>query len=237
MTTTSGGEGWWLASDGNWYPPETHPDRQQGAPAAGAAVHPPAGPIATDFFFGASSGQPGVSAAPTYQPDPRYAQPRWATSTPAPVATGPAGLQLASLGARAGAYLIDWMVLAAIGFVAVRFLTLHRTQTSAFPATQSGPPIVVLVLIGLAVSLAYFAVLDGWFQTLGKRVVGLAVRDELTGRPVGIGRAFLRRFVFDALFGLFLVPGIAYCIRPLMDPKGQALHDKAGRSVVVQVKT
>ena len=21
-------EGWWLASDGNWYPPETHPDRQ-----------------------------------------------------------------------------------------------------------------------------------------------------------------------------------------------------------------
>ncbi len=24
------GPGWWLASDGNWYPPETHPD---GAPA------------------------------------------------------------------------------------------------------------------------------------------------------------------------------------------------------------
>src|SRR4051794_28124641 len=27
MTDTSPGPGWWLASDGNWYPPHLHPDQ------------------------------------------------------------------------------------------------------------------------------------------------------------------------------------------------------------------
>ncbi|HEY3943452.1 MAG TPA: hypothetical protein VGL60_13355 [Acidimicrobiales bacterium] len=31
MSTTMGGPGWWLASDGRWYPPETHPDYQDPA--------------------------------------------------------------------------------------------------------------------------------------------------------------------------------------------------------------
>lgn len=237
MSTTSGGEGWWLASDGNWYPPETHPDRQQGAPTGATTVQPPAGPVATDFFFGAPAAQPGAGTAPAYQPSSPYTQPMWATNTPAPAAKGPAGMQFASFGARAGAYLIDWAILAAVGFVVVRYLTFHRQPEPVYPPTHSGPSIVVLELIGLAVSLLYFAVLDGWFQTVGKRVVGLAVRDELTGRPVGAGRAFLRRFVFDALFAVFLVPGIINCLRAQSDPKGQTLHDKVGRSVVVQVKT
>ena len=38
MGTTGGGEGWWLASDGNWYPPETHPSRL-------TALPPPAPPV------------------------------------------------------------------------------------------------------------------------------------------------------------------------------------------------
>lgn len=28
MTDTSQGPGWWLASDGQWYPPESHPNYQ-----------------------------------------------------------------------------------------------------------------------------------------------------------------------------------------------------------------
>ena len=31
MSDTSQGPGWWLASDGKWYPPEQHPSRQPGA--------------------------------------------------------------------------------------------------------------------------------------------------------------------------------------------------------------
>ncbi len=32
MSDTSQGEGWWIASDGRWYAPELHPDRQRLAP-------------------------------------------------------------------------------------------------------------------------------------------------------------------------------------------------------------
>lgn len=40
MATIGNGEGWWLASDGNWYPPELHPDRQAAATSepAGATL-------------------------------------------------------------------------------------------------------------------------------------------------------------------------------------------------------
>ncbi len=36
MSDTSQGPGWWIASDGKWYPPETHPSYMPGALAAGA---------------------------------------------------------------------------------------------------------------------------------------------------------------------------------------------------------
>jgi len=38
MSDVSQGPGWWMASDGRWYPPELHPDVRAGdgmAPAAG----------------------------------------------------------------------------------------------------------------------------------------------------------------------------------------------------------
>ena len=37
MSDRSKGEGWWLASDGKWYPPESHPQSLQ-SPTSGAAV-------------------------------------------------------------------------------------------------------------------------------------------------------------------------------------------------------
>lgn len=48
------GEGWWVASDGNWYPPETHPDYVAPEPAASPHVGPrfeqPAAPAAEQDF-------------------------------------------------------------------------------------------------------------------------------------------------------------------------------------------
>ena len=47
MSDTSQGEGWWRASDGKWYPPETHPDYQPPAPPAPEPEPaPPVPPIA-----------------------------------------------------------------------------------------------------------------------------------------------------------------------------------------------
>jgi hypothetical protein len=61
MSDTSQGPGWWLASDGRWYPPETWtgPPRQSDAawPAAGQATQP---------------GIPGQSSYPTYPTYPGY---------------------------------------------------------------------------------------------------------------------------------------------------------------------
>lgn len=38
MTETSPGPGWWLASDGNWYPPHLHPDARARAAAEASAA-------------------------------------------------------------------------------------------------------------------------------------------------------------------------------------------------------
>lgn len=43
MSDTSGGPGWWQASDGKWYPPERHPDyRPPPPPPPGQAISPQA---------------------------------------------------------------------------------------------------------------------------------------------------------------------------------------------------
>lgn len=62
MSDSSQGEGWWIASDGKWYPPESHPDAVAAAPPA---YEPPPQP---------SYEPPPV---PGYQPPPQpgYQQP------------------------------------------------------------------------------------------------------------------------------------------------------------------
>jgi hypothetical protein len=46
MGDVSQGQGWWLASDGRWYPPETHPlAKLAGAPATVAPVAPSVAPV------------------------------------------------------------------------------------------------------------------------------------------------------------------------------------------------
>ena len=42
MSDTSQGHGWWQATDGKWYPPESHPDYRPSAPSQSASVLPPA---------------------------------------------------------------------------------------------------------------------------------------------------------------------------------------------------
>ena len=39
MSDASQGEGWWQASDGKWYPPETHPNFAAATPPMGTATH------------------------------------------------------------------------------------------------------------------------------------------------------------------------------------------------------
>lgn len=52
MTDRSQGEGWWLASDGKWYPPESHP-----------AAHAPPPPQAPGSAYGTAPKTNGLAIA------------------------------------------------------------------------------------------------------------------------------------------------------------------------------
>jgi hypothetical protein len=100
MSDQSQGPGWWMASDGKWYPPETHPDYTPPPPP------PPPGPSAS------ASPQLGGWAAPSPQPS---AQSGPAPATRAAAQSAPATgrpiepawwlLGLATVGSVVGAFL------------------------------------------------------------------------------------------------------------------------------------
>jgi len=91
MSDTSQGSGWWMASDGKWYPPELWtgpPTQAPGGPAA--QTSPPGSPGQP-----ASPSQPSSLGQPTYPAQSAYpaqpAVPAWPTSSPqGPPATGAA---------------------------------------------------------------------------------------------------------------------------------------------------
>jgi uncharacterized RDD family membrane protein YckC len=68
-------------------------------------------------------------------------------------------------------------------------------------------------------------------QTIGMLIYGIAVRDERDGGQVRVGRAALRSLILIVLFGFFFD-----CAWPLWDPRRQSLHDKAARTLVVDIR-
>ncbi len=100
-------------------------------------------------------------------------------------------------------------------------------------STAAGTIANVIVLAG---ALLYFGILDGRGQTVGKRALGIAVRSEQTGYPIGIGRAMARRALYVLLWAVFFLPGLLNALSPLWDTKRQAWHDHAVGSVVVKIR-
>src|SRR5579863_7425155 len=79
MSEVSGGPGWWIASDGKWYPPHLHPDYQPpaapppqppAAPAQPPGTPPQPSPTPQPTGFGAmqAPGQPGAPWTETRAP-------------------------------------------------------------------------------------------------------------------------------------------------------------------------
>jgi len=138
-----------------------------------------------------------------------------------------------------GAFLIDTLVVWVPGgiVVGVVFVTATTTIQSPDGALHTVHPYTWLAwAVVAAAQLVYFATLDGQRQTVGKRAVGIAVRDRTSGRPIGFGRALARRLVFGVLWDLLFIPGLVNSLSPLWDPGKQAWHDHAARSVVVKVR-
>ena len=83
MSDVSQGPGWWLASDGKWYPPEEVPDYGAAAQTSGAPVAPPYGPPP------AAPGYAATPPAPGYPPP--NAPPGYGAPAGVPYGYAPAG--------------------------------------------------------------------------------------------------------------------------------------------------
>ncbi|TKR21862.1 hypothetical protein FA014_19520, partial [Cellulomonas hominis] len=161
----------------------------------------------------------------------------------------PTGAPPAPLGRRVAAYLVDaaltsvaaaplWLAWAPAFAATVRAASESGSATVAEPAAPSG----VLLAVG-AVLLAAWGVAQwvwngtrGW--TVGRRLLGLRLVDVRTGRPVGLGRAFVRALIV-ALGALACGVGqLVVLLSPLFDPTGRrrGWHDRVGEAVVVDVR-
>lgn len=250
MSDVPPGPGWWIASDGRWYPPESHPS--VAAPSPWVPEHRVAaatqGPSPQ---WGAPS--PGWGAAPTgwgpqpgYGSPPGYGPPPGAYAMGSPLFIDPLlGLPLAPWWKRACALLIDSVILgvALVVIFLVTFAALGtavRATNPAYPGVTTGlatGAVLLIYVVAIGTQFVYYGLLNGSSrgQTVGKMALHIAVRDARTGGPIGFWRAVGRDailVVFDIPFG---IPLIIDYLAPLWDSRRQAWHDKVVHSVVIEL--
>jgi len=140
--------------------------------------------------------------------------------------TGPSGprYELAGWWSRVGAYLIDVIILV-FGLVVLALIG---------GAIGKGVAIVFILFGIAAMLLGYWAYFEGSEsgQTIGKRAVGIRVRDENGGRA-SYGQA-LGRNIVGRVIGAFPIIGLIDVLWPLWDKQKQCLHDKAASTIVVR---
>jgi uncharacterized RDD family membrane protein YckC len=204
----------------SWDPndPVLHqPPRVHGQPAPDPHIYRP-----EDFPFGGFPGYQPPTNDPINYPPPNYppygCQPappfpsRYPTATPG----GPARMS-----DRLLAKIID-------GFVIVLpFAILLAWAMSADNTGVQNPISLAAVVANLAYE-TYFIAYKG--ATIGKRMRGIRVVDELTGARLTPGKALLRSFT-QYLSNYVLLAG---CWSPFLDrPRLRGWHDKAAKDVVI----
>ena len=154
-----------------------------------------------------------------------------------PVPQPPERPNYASWGARAGAILIDnLLMLIPLALAIVFFVAAAAADDDA--GRDAGPLWVLgglMLLLWLVVPFVYFAILNGneRGQTLGKRVAGIRTRRR-DGSPLGVGRAPGRYALIFLLGRLFWPAMIVDYVWPVWDAERRTLHDKAVDSIVVK---
>lgn len=193
--------------------------------------------------------------AETREPD---AAPAWAPAQPAPSTTS-AEPQLASWGARVGAYLLDlipfvvlvMLVLGSFGWFDLvgRAAEGDESALTALDA-MSAPGSAASIASVLVGAIAYFLYSVGFHmskgQTPGKMLVGIRVRMLDDDRRPDARAAVVRWAVqqggpqlLSSIAGLGFFAGLFSIVDhlwPLWDPRRQSLHDKAARTIVVRAE-
>jgi len=230
MSDVSQGPGWWLASDGKWYPPEQQP-----------AAAPPPAPTPEPPAYGAYGPPPGGA--------PPYGQPF--TGAPFGYASGPVdgqGRPLAEWWQRLVAIVIDGIM---IGIVYSILLSVAVQGSFSHGFTHFGLRLwIVDLIVGLG-GIAYFAILEGSErgQSLGQMALGIAVRDTTTGGSIDPKRAGIRMVILYPWLVLIWIPfigaflaflgdlwGLICGLSALWNPNRQGYHDIAQNTLVIKVR-
>jgi uncharacterized RDD family membrane protein YckC len=169
-------------------------------------------------------------------------RPTWVQGTPRGI-DPMTGLELATWGRRAWAYVVDFFVVmipltgiaVGTGFAISRTVD-HPNGTSTTGVSFVGALVIIVEVI--ACSSAYFGVLNGLTgRTVGMRLLGVEVRDASGFGLIGFWRAAGR---FGILYGAFLIPLVGNLalagdlLSPLWDRRRQAWHDHVFGSIVLR---
>lgn len=138
------------------------------------------------------------------------------------------GIQYASFGKRAGAFLTDFMIIFAL-FVPLAGISLAMNQQTTI--NDSLRLITLLTTLSIIVQAIYFAYFltrrDG--QTIGKQIFGIRVvkRD---GTAISLWEAILRTVIGYAFSNLVLGTGHLWM---LSDKQSQTWHDMVADTIVI----
>jgi uncharacterized RDD family membrane protein YckC len=249
MSDVSQGPGWWIASDGKWYPPHLHPSGAELSPSQSYVPHQPH--TAERAWELQPTGAPSWTSPPSYAPyPPGYGPPPGmppmggvSSQDPTLYIDGVLHLALAPWWKRFLALLIDSMVLGVAFFIFFAIVGAATSNSNA-TATNNQPlspgqavagVFVVFVLACIPFAL-YYGIMNGSKrgQTLGKMAMGIAVRDARTGGPIGFWRGVGRYAITVVFYAVFVIPYIIDNLSPLWDGRRQAWHDHVVHSVVVE---
>jgi uncharacterized RDD family membrane protein YckC len=113
------------------------------------------------------------------------------------------------------------------------YLSVMVAFILVFAARPGGGPIIVL---GFLVIPVYYVLGNGGSrgQTLGKRIMGIAVVHESQQR-VGYARALGRWFTM-AVINFVPILSLLALIRPLWDKENRAFHDDIAKTRVVKIR-
>jgi uncharacterized RDD family membrane protein YckC len=138
----------------------------------------------------------------------------------------PPGVEVAPLGKRFVAYLINCLVPAVVSLAL--FLLLP---------TSSGGLRTTLLVVGAAIDIGWLILV--WYllavhaASPGLRAMKLQLVGFLDGRPIGWGRVFVRALVFWALY-VTVIGLLVMLIMMLRHPRRQGWHDLAATAVMIK---
>jgi uncharacterized RDD family membrane protein YckC len=179
---------------------------------------------------------PGYGVPPYIQPPQGYI----------PVPVDRFGRPLAAWWQRLLAFIIDGLILGIPKGIVIATVVTTASNGNFFTTGWVASEIIVGIVFA-AIGLAYFAMLNGSDrgQTVGQMALGIAVRDEVTGGPIGPQRAALRILVFypgivagwiPILGGIASLYTLVAGLSPLWDSRRQGFHDKVVHTDVIKVR-